>query len=830
MARIPQFTARRGLETAGVVQYPTSDPVSAAMAGAGQALTTEAERWLERDRKLEEFTTNQKFSAFVTDTNAVLDDKAVKEMPENGQGFTRGFMDGEFSKRRDGFLESVPQWLRPNVEARMQAAEAKFRSDAAYRERERGRAYQATSISKREDAAANTVLQSGAGGVALVDTLTAGINSDIDGAPDLRPDEKTALKDRIKQSLTQAAFLGQPIEERQRIVEGWGLGKGFSGSAEDRAKTLLRQFEGFKSSTYWDVNANRVGFGSDTITDASGTVRRVNAGDTVSREDAERDLQRRTRETLTQVRGAVGDEAYSRLHANQQAALASVTYNYGRLPDSVAQAARTGDGEAIAKAIEGLQGHNEGINRGRRLAEANLARSSADGRIAGTSVSDARFNLPPDVRLKLADATDLGARQAAAVTAAEQAKVYEEQFNTLQTRILDGQAGMSDVAEARKTGWLRDADHIGRLMGMIERRDKGLEDVRAFGAAMATPQFPWNPVDKNHKDMADAGFKSLGGDMKALETIADRTGVVPATAAISMRGALTSGNAQRVEAALQTAANLVANDKHPDIFAGVEGGKDLTEAGWNFRNLVYGRGMTAADAARKIMEENAPGYEWTGKAKIKPEDVDQVVRKNLSDGDIRSAFDPSFLGLARNPDLAFSPEARLRAMGDYETAFRDHFMKNGDVSRSKELALAEMKRTWGVTNVNGSKVVMKFPPERARVYAGIDNVSEHIGAQAVEAVKEANGVDVPRSKIRLHETRRTGERYVRGETPTYTLSYEDKDGVIQTIPRAFYADPQRMREATTAQRAAESRKITERAGVDQMMIEEDRAARNLQLR
>jgi hypothetical protein len=224
--------------------------------------------------------------------------------------------------------------------------------------------------------------------------------------------------------------------------------------------------------------------------------------------------------------------------------------------------------------------------------------------------------------------------------------------------------------------------------------------------------------------------------------------------------------------------------------------------------------MTAAEATRKIMDERTPEYQQKVKARIKSEDVNAIVKKELSDGDIRSAFDASFLGLAPNPQLAFSPETRQRAMGDYEETFREKFAATGDVALSKKLALEDMKKTWGVTRVNGSDVVMKYPPERSPLYAGIENVSDLVASQAIAAIKDLNGVDVPRSKIRLDEVRTTGERYMRGEPPTYVLSYVDKNGHVQTIPKQFYADPRMMRDSQTAARAAESARIQERVAID----------------
>jgi hypothetical protein len=67
----------------------------------------------------------------------------------------------------------------------------------------------------------------------------------------------------------------------------------------------------------------------------------------------------------------------------------------------------------------------------------------------------------------------------------------------------------------------------------------------------------------------------------------------------------------------------------------------------------------------KIIEERTPEYEQKVKARIKSEDVNEIVKKQLSDGDIRHAFDDSWIPF-NDPKLTFSPEMRQRAMGDYE--------------------------------------------------------------------------------------------------------------------------------------------------------------------
>lgn len=142
------------------------------------------------------------------------------------------------------------------------------------------------------------------------------------------------------------------------------------------ALSLLRGFEGFRETPYYDVNADRIGYGSDTITNADGSVRRVRKGDRVSRADAERDLSRRAGEFAQGARGKIGGDAWDALPGGAKAALTSVAYNYGSIPDRIVGAARSGDLDALARAVEGLGSDNNGINRRRRAKEASYIRGS----------------------------------------------------------------------------------------------------------------------------------------------------------------------------------------------------------------------------------------------------------------------------------------------------------------------------------------------------------------------------------------------------------------------------------------------------------------------
>jgi hypothetical protein len=97
----------------------------------------------------------------------------------------------------------------------------------------------------------------------------------------------------------------------------------------------------------------------------------------VSREDAERDLQRRIQtEFVPKAAAKVGEDVWATLPENTRAALTSVAYNYGTVPSRIVPAVQSGNPETIARAIESLAGDNKGINAGRRMQEANIARGT----------------------------------------------------------------------------------------------------------------------------------------------------------------------------------------------------------------------------------------------------------------------------------------------------------------------------------------------------------------------------------------------------------------------------------------------------------------------
>nr|WP_245247722.1 phage tail length tape measure family protein [Tianweitania sediminis] len=179
------------------------------------------------------------------------------------------------------------------------------------------------------------------------------------------------------------------LNPAMRSVSGYldGLAKDWEmvGKAQGSAADMIKKHEGFRQTAYWDVNAYRTGFGSDTTTRSDGTIEKVTRDTVVTLADAERDLARRIVEFQSGIQRAIGLDTWRSLSEGQQAALTSIAYNYGSLPKKIVAAIQNGGGpEAVANAIASLGVDNGGVNKTRRRLEAQAYLSST-----GYSLKDA---------------------------------------------------------------------------------------------------------------------------------------------------------------------------------------------------------------------------------------------------------------------------------------------------------------------------------------------------------------------------------------------------------------------------------------------------------
>jgi GH24 family phage-related lysozyme (muramidase) len=140
---------------------------------------------------------------------------------------------------------------------------------------------------------------------------------------------------------------------------------------------VVRLFEGFTPRAKWDMNAYRLGYGSDT----RGALQyRVKRGDTTTRAEAEANLDVRLKQFEDVAARQVGRPLWETLPQSARSALVSLAYNYGRLPLGVADALRQRlPLPEVARRVAALGHANGGINKDRREKEAALIRGGPFG-------------------------------------------------------------------------------------------------------------------------------------------------------------------------------------------------------------------------------------------------------------------------------------------------------------------------------------------------------------------------------------------------------------------------------------------------------------------
>ena len=142
---------------------------------------------------------------------------------------------------------------------------------------------------------------------------------------------------QLKTSAKKIGKLGKKKDSESFIeTQKWWNGEKSLIEVPEKIKPIfdfLVDEEGFSRKAVWDVNAWRIGYGSDTITTRlDGDFRKVKQGDTTTEKLAQKDLERRLRTDFENVlKKQLTEETYNSLPLEAKIALNSMAYNYGSI-------------------------------------------------------------------------------------------------------------------------------------------------------------------------------------------------------------------------------------------------------------------------------------------------------------------------------------------------------------------------------------------------------------------------------------------------------------------------------------------------------------------
>lgn len=563
-------------------------------------------------------------------------------------------------------------------------------------------------------------------------------------------------------------------------------------SVDSSGAGLIRKFEGFLETPYWDVNAFRIGYGSDTITRADGSVVKVTQGMRVSRDDAERDLARRVREFEQVAVRQTGVAAWGRLPSNAKAALLSTTYNYGSLPDNVVEVIKSGGSVLeIADAVAALQGHNNGINRKRRLEEAEIIRSGVGLEFAVSDRTKAVIDRLPEAQKK------------AVLQSVSDGYVQQRNENIRQQKVLFSQED-DRVNLAIETGSLVAQEEIlanpmlddGQKAARLRQLETKLEETAGVRAAIQNLQengsFGVNAYDGDGRKVLNKIYERQEaqpanilsdqpeGDMaRATVGLYAKDGFIPDKAISALRAGLNSGDVSQVAMAAAAAAGfqrLSSNVYDRD------GLSDVQKAATAFERFTGPLGLTPEQAGARLIGLNDPEKQRQAKAFVES-DVFKKTLKSIDDGDVGDIFDQGIFDM--QPDVGADELQKSAIVADYKDILTESALDaGGDMELAKDLAAQRMRRTYGTSafHFTEGEAVLFMPPEVT--YPQVNGSHDYIGEQAKQALSEM-GINADRVYLQAYEETEAGAKAGR---PLYQLYY-DVDGQRQLYPQPFYAMP-----------------------------------------
>lgn len=720
--KVPQYVSQTRPSDQPMAYLSAAGATPAAFgAGIGQGLESlgidlqaAAQKAGQRTESIDRFKALTDFSRFQTATNEALTE-AKRTADPSGKGYVKT-AEGVYDQEAANYLASVPDKLKPEFTSRLAEVKRGVIGDSLTFQYQAGDAMFRQGIDDEYQKSLKGLDPKMGGDPSQLEAYRQHMG-EIIGASDLSDIEKQDLARKVNVGLEGVGYKATYAKE---------LTSGAAGGVA----AILRHEEGFRDTPYWDTNHYRIGFGSDTVTYADGSVHEVTKGMKISREDAERDLQRRVKtEFEPAARKAIGDTAWNALSGNAKAAIVSVTYNYGHTPGEVVAAAKNGNVEGLAAAVEGL-----GSNKDRRKREAAMIRGGGEPAATAVDNNPAFANLPYEDRANLQkDATsEVAQAQAAAAKAAKEAS--NAQVNALYNGINDGVMGATDIDAMRQNGW-DDFDQIKKAQDLLKQRDETV-NLRGQGLTkLIDDNAIWDPTDDKDRKMLNA---IVGKDGLAKISSGDQNyitnGVVPMTQQAhdiptdvvgTLTGMTRSSNQQKAFFALDTLNQLQEADptaykaRVPDDLAAKAEAyrthKDLYPAD-ELMGIINGGTDQQTRQANAVLEKEAQGV--LAENKNGTSTLQTLVQGVVG----------SYGGTFSSPALSGVPAFARGLSLDYQTAFTDGYKKFGNQDDADAYAKKILQRSWGVTSVGGQSTLMKYPPE-VTGYKPMNGSMDWIGAQ-----------------------------------------------------------------------------------------------------
>lgn len=339
---------------------------------------------------------------------------------------------------------------------------------------------------------------------------------------------------------------------------------------------------------------------------------------------------------------------------------------------------------------------------------------------------------------------------------------------------------LASLERLYRQGAVTDSQHLA-YRDAIERAQKKQDGTQAFldqARQAYDNRTHLDPENKDAKLAADAlmgvtapGQRpgSQGYNTAALE-ITSRIGVIPSQVVSFGRANLLGGDPRAAAAAANLFSELHENNSYAYQLAIDE----KTRAVADTIARAVGSGMDpekVVEMARENAQLSGPerselDKQWSKRypATQAPKMDAQALSKALASDPLYSG--PGKFAIAGHEFLRPGvPDASPALMAEFDSLTHEYFLHTGgNLQQSQELAARDLKGTWGVSEVNGTRELMKYAPER--MVLGLT-------AQMIRSDLAASG----HGDAHLVETPETG----RSHGQIWNLSQKDEFGAYDVV-------------------------------------------------
>lgn len=828
MPRIPQYEEQVGLKATEVTARENAGSARAfgnALGNFGNAVTDfgiqfkrqqdqqrrEQERLRQQAEEKEAHAWSQEQESILQRDNHVRFSEMQKQVPEDGTGFNKIFMDN-YNTDISNRVKSAPSQRAAEIfQGRATQLGDNYFSQSYNWETKAKESFTSRALERAGENRVQAALQ----GSNPFD-LNAQTDTDYEANVQiLGPEAASRIRDQTKRGISMAALIREVQENPQAFLNRSSRFTGISGRNDLQADTA-QIIDGIAKQESGNRHTNKDGSIVTSKAGAQGAMQ----------------LMPETGKELAEANGEVYDpfdeEQNRRLGAQyfeqlsskyNDVRLALAAYNAGpRRVDNALKNAGPGAGwsDIIGSLPKETQTYVPSVLRKSGVKDAPQegadpmrARSEAisDGLLSNISINDIMQltnRAEGDVKARERQAA-IDANRVRLEELAQHKEVMAQKTNQLTIAVSRGEVSYKEVNEAHSDGLITHEKHTEltlKLDDQNKKQDEKLVSWERVGKALSGQGGVIDPGNAEDKKAVDSFY--LERVVPQLAEMAPEIRVANQAEYVRIMGVMPQGMQGQIRATLRTGnpeqiaetANLInqVQATKPEALGSLS--KDDLVLGVGVSDLM-GIGVPPNEAVKRMKERLDPDNRQVTEMR-------QSGYNKLLGGKER----PNFESLAKDAiggDLVKEVGGYEKVLSDFETSYKDAYLRTGDKDQAAKIAQADIKRTWGVSEITGSGKVMQYPPDKYYAISGAPQewLTEQLVSDVNEVVSPTYGdrkiagyessgsgraipkfeyekIKVSKENIFLIADSQTSREAAQGK-PQYQVLYKDNDGVLQPV-------------------------------------------------